>query len=58
MSRFEQAIDHVTLDEHLGREGSEGTKRYEAARVKALESDRAAAAHRKLTSEIDVHVDR
>lgn len=58
MSRFNETIDQVQLEEHLGKQPGEGTKRFKAARAKALESDRAAAAHRKLTTEIDEHVER
>lgn len=58
MSRLNETIDQVELAEHLGRESGEGTKRYKATRAKTLESDRAASANRKLTAEIDTHVER
>lgn len=58
MSRLSETIDQVQIDEHLGKEAGEGTRRYTTARTKALESDRAAAAHGKLTAEIDEHVER
>lgn len=57
MSRLNETIDQVQLDEHLGKEPGQGTKRYKAARAEALESNRVKAAHRKLTSEIDEHVE-
>ena len=60
--QFEVAGDIVALldalEEHLGKEPGEGTKRYKAARAKVLGSDRAAAAHGKLAAEIDEHVER
>jgi DNA-binding XRE family transcriptional regulator len=58
MSRFNETIDQVQLEEHLGKEAGEGTKRYKASRAKALGSDRAASAHGKLTAEIDQRVER
>ncbi len=58
MSRLNDAVDQVSLDEQVGKEPAEGTKRYEAARAKVLESPRAKAAHSKLTEEIDAHVER
>ncbi len=58
MSRLNDTIDQVPLDERLGKDAGEGTKRYKAARAKVLESDRAAAAHRDLTVEIDGYVER
>ena len=58
MSRLNDSIEQVKLDEHLGKKPGEGTKRYKAARAKALKARRAKAAHSDLTHEIDAHVER
>lgn len=58
MSRLNDSIEQVKLDEHLGKKAGEGTKRYKAARTKALKARRAKAAHSELTHEIDAHVER
>lgn len=58
MSRLNNRIDRVDIDQHLGNKAGEGTKRYQAARAKALGAREAEAAHRALTREIDEHVDR
>ena len=57
MSRLNDTIDQVKLDEHLDKKAGEGTKRYKAARTKALKARRAKAAHSDLTHEIDAHVE-
>lgn len=58
MSRLNDSIDQVKLDQHLGTKAGEGSKRYKAARTKALKARRAKAAHSDLTHEIDAHVER
>ncbi len=58
MSRLDDSIDQIKIDEHLGRKHDEGTKRYKAVRTKALGARRAKAAHSELTHEIDAHVNR
>jgi ribosome-binding protein aMBF1 (putative translation factor) len=58
MSRLNDRIDQVAIDEHLGEKAGEGTKRYKAARTKALRARRAKAVHSELTDEIDAHVER
>lgn len=58
MSRLNDSIDQVDIDQHVGRTAGEGTKRYKAARTKALKARRAKAAHSDLTHEIDAHVER
>jgi DNA-binding XRE family transcriptional regulator len=58
MSRLNDTIDQVKLDEHLAKNADEGTKQYKAARAKALEERRANAAHSELTREIDSHIER
>jgi ribosome-binding protein aMBF1 (putative translation factor) len=58
MTRLNDSIEQVKLDDHLGKNPGEGTKRYKAARAKALKARRAKAAHSELTHEIDGHVER
>lgn len=58
MSRLNDSIDRVDIDQHVGTKAGEGTKRYKAARTKALKARRAKAAHSELTHEIDAHVER
>jgi ribosome-binding protein aMBF1 (putative translation factor) len=58
MSRLNDSIEQVKLDDHLDKKPGEGTKRYKAARAKALKARRAKAAHSELTHEIDAHVER
>ncbi len=58
MSRLNDSIDQVAMDKHLDQKAGEGTKRYKAARAKALRTRRAKAAHSELTHEIDAHVER
>jgi ribosome-binding protein aMBF1 (putative translation factor) len=58
MSRINETVDHIQLEDHLDQEHDAGTERYRAARAEVLESDRASAAHTKLTGEIAEHVER
>lgn len=58
MSRLNDNLDQVKLDDHVGAQAGAGTKRYRTARAKALESTRAASTHRELTDEINAHVER
>jgi len=58
MSRFNETVDQIDIDKHLGAKAAEGTKRYKAARTKALHARRAKAAHSELTHDIDAHVER
>lgn len=58
MSRLNDSIEQVKLDDHLDKKPGDGTKRFKAARAKALKARRAKAAHSELTHEIDAHVER
>ncbi len=58
MSRFNETVDQIDVDTHLGKKASEGTKRYKAARAKALHARRAKAAHSELTHDIDALIER
>lgn len=58
MSRLNDNLDQVQLDDHIGEQDGAGTERYRATRAKALESTRAAITHRELTDNIDARVER
>lgn len=58
MSRLNESIEQVRVDDCLGADGDDGTKRYQAARTRLLESGRASAARDALTAEIDAHAER
>lgn len=58
MSRLNETVDAIEVDQHLGKDSGSGTTRYKAARAKVLESPRAKGTHRGRTNEIDQHVER
>lgn len=58
MSRLNDTVEAVEVDQHLGKDAGDGTTRYKAARANALGTPRAKDAHRKLTDELDQHVER
>jgi len=58
MSRLNDSIEQVSLDEHLGKLAGTGTKRYREAQAKAIREHRARVAHSKLARQIDAHVER